>query len=291
MALAQQRHLLQVALVDRLVGQLMTRLKERELYDQSLIILTADHGVSFRPGDLRREVSRTNLPEIMSVPLMVKEPGQRLGGVDDGNVQSVDILPTIADVLGVSVPWVMDGHSFRGKLDRAATEKVFFPRLNRTGAKVVAQPESALAATLRVARTGRAYRDPVNFYGVGPFGDLVGKRVQHLDVTPESRLEAGLAHRDLLSSVDPASGFVPALIAGRIARARDVVGPLDLAIALNGVIRATTRTLAESNELAFSALVAEESLRTGDNKVEVFALFESAGRIRLESTRLIAAWW
>jgi hypothetical protein len=290
-ALAQQRHLLQVALVDKLVGQLMTRLKERDLYDQSLIILTADHGVSFRPGDLSREVSKTNLPEIMSIPLIVKEPGQRQGGADDRNVQSVDILPTIADVLGVSVPWLMDGHSVRGKIDGASKEKVFFPRLNRTGARVVAQPESALAATLDIARTRRAHWDPVNFYGIGPFGELVGKRVQDLDVTLEPRLEAGLAHGDLLSRVDPASGFVPVLIAGRIGMAKGVTGPVDLAIALNGVISATTRTLAESNALAFSALVAEESLRTGHNKVEVFALSESEGHIRLESTRLIAAWW
>ena len=49
-----QRHLLQVGLVDRLLGQLIDRLERDGLYDRSLVIVTADHGVSFHPGDRRR---------------------------------------------------------------------------------------------------------------------------------------------------------------------------------------------------------------------------------------------
>ena len=39
----------------------------------------------------------------MSVPLFIKLPGQTEGRIDDRNVESVDILPTIADVLGISI--------------------------------------------------------------------------------------------------------------------------------------------------------------------------------------------
>ena len=51
--MSYKRYLRQVGFADRLVGQLMRRLRERGLYDRSLIVVTADHGVSFRAGQSR----------------------------------------------------------------------------------------------------------------------------------------------------------------------------------------------------------------------------------------------
>src|SRR5207247_355902 len=65
-----QRHLLQVQYVDRLVGQLVARLKQEGLWDRALVIVTADHGVSFRPGELFKEIDDDTLPDIMSLPLL-----------------------------------------------------------------------------------------------------------------------------------------------------------------------------------------------------------------------------
>src|SRR5690606_24984891 len=47
--------------------------------------------------------------EIAYVPLLVKAPGQTTGSVDDRNVQGVDLLPTLADLVGVEIPWEVDG--------------------------------------------------------------------------------------------------------------------------------------------------------------------------------------
>ena len=76
-----QRHLLQVGLVDTLVGQLLARLKSAGLYEQSLIVITADHGVSFRPHDNRRSLTKTNFADVMTVPLFVKAPFQPQGEI------------------------------------------------------------------------------------------------------------------------------------------------------------------------------------------------------------------
>ena len=54
----QQRHLLQVGFVDRFVGRLVDRLKTQGIYDDALIILTADHGTSFQHGLPRPYVQR-----------------------------------------------------------------------------------------------------------------------------------------------------------------------------------------------------------------------------------------
>lgn len=103
------RYRLQVGFVDRFVGRLLDRLVETHILDRCLLIVTADHGVSFRPGHSRRLPDADNLADIASVPLFIKLPGQKEGRTDDRNVQSVDIFPTIAESLGIDLSEPVDG--------------------------------------------------------------------------------------------------------------------------------------------------------------------------------------
>jgi hypothetical protein len=105
----RQRHLLQVQATDALLGQLIDELRAADVYDDALIVVTADHGVSFAPGAPTREVVAGNEEQILWTPLLVKAPGQTRGEVDDSNVLSIDILPTVAGVLGIEIPWEVDG--------------------------------------------------------------------------------------------------------------------------------------------------------------------------------------
>ena len=75
------------------------------------MVVLADHGVSFVPGGNARLVDRDNIADIARVPLFVKLPGQRAGRVDTRAARTIDVLPTIADVLGVRLPWRVDGRS------------------------------------------------------------------------------------------------------------------------------------------------------------------------------------
>lgn len=108
-----QRHLLQVGYVDRILGDIVRRVRVAGLWKRSLLVVTADHGVSFHPGDERRTVDRRNVSDIAFVPLFVKMPGQGVGRVDDREARTVDIFPTIAEGLGLVVPWHVDGRSLR----------------------------------------------------------------------------------------------------------------------------------------------------------------------------------
>ena len=71
-----QRHLAQVGFADRLVGDLIARLREVGAYDKALVIITADHGASYREGRSRRrpQPQRQNLSDILQVPILVKLP-------------------------------------------------------------------------------------------------------------------------------------------------------------------------------------------------------------------------
>jgi hypothetical protein len=108
---AYERHLLQVGYVDLVLGRIIQRLRETGLWKPSLMIVTADHGISFRPGEPVRNVDTTNIADIAPVPLFVKEPEQNTGVVDDRSARTIDIVPTIADVLGIHAPWRLDGRS------------------------------------------------------------------------------------------------------------------------------------------------------------------------------------
>ena len=52
--LERQRHLLQAGYTDALVGQILDRVEEVGLYDESAIVVTADHGVAFHADENRR---------------------------------------------------------------------------------------------------------------------------------------------------------------------------------------------------------------------------------------------
>jgi hypothetical protein len=103
------RYRLQVGFVDRFLGRLLDRLVETNVLEPCLLIVTADHGVSFRPVHSRRMPDAVNLADIASVPLFIKLAGQKQGRVDDRNVESVDILPTIAESLGIELSEPVDG--------------------------------------------------------------------------------------------------------------------------------------------------------------------------------------
>ena len=106
------RHLLQVGLVDNLLGMTIERLKEQQLYDPSLIIVTADHGISFWPTTQIKNTNLLNdLQDVAHIPLFIKLPLRNNGKKDFKNIKHVDLLPTIADVIKIDLPFATDGNS------------------------------------------------------------------------------------------------------------------------------------------------------------------------------------
>jgi hypothetical protein len=108
-AVSRQRHLLQSEYADRLLGDVLRRLEEIDEYDDSIIVVVGDHGVAFEPGEPSRRVTDANLEQITYTPLFIKAPGLDAGVVDDSNLNSTDVLPTIASLLDITVPWDIDG--------------------------------------------------------------------------------------------------------------------------------------------------------------------------------------
>jgi hypothetical protein len=120
---ARQRHVLQTQAADRLLGDLLDRVRADGTYDDTLIAVTADHGYAFSEDAPLRGLDEDNYDEIMWTPLIVKGPGQRRPEIDDSNVNSLDILPTIAAELGIDeLPWEAEGRP-AGTVERDPGDK------------------------------------------------------------------------------------------------------------------------------------------------------------------------
>ena len=108
----EQRFLLQVGLVDRLLGKLIGRLRRNGMYDNTMIVVTADHGFAWITDvPDRRRIRPATVAEIAPVPFFVKAPRQRRGVVNDSYVATLDVTPTIADLLNRRLPYRADGRS------------------------------------------------------------------------------------------------------------------------------------------------------------------------------------
>ena len=280
---AYQRHLLQLGFADRELGRLIDHLKRRGLYDRSLIVVLSDHGVSFQPGGWRRPVSRGNVADVAPTALFVKGPRQQAGAIDDDAVRTIDLLPTIADLLDVPLRGAVDGRSMFGAgADRERRLDV----MTDSGERIDLEPrafERAKAAALeRKLVLFGAGRGRPGLFGIGPHSQLLGRRVAGLPRAAPSGLRTQIEDGEALRSVDPSASFVPARITGRIVGGR-AGRRRDLAIALNGRVEAVSRTYTTGGRSWFSALVPERALRRGHNELDVLAVSSGADGLRVES--------
>jgi arylsulfatase A-like enzyme len=99
-----------LAYLDAQVGRFLDRLAKTGVLDDALVIVTSDHGESFGShGVFGHGVSVYQ--DVVRVPFVLKLPGQEYGRRIATPVSGVDILPTVADALGLPLPENVDGRS------------------------------------------------------------------------------------------------------------------------------------------------------------------------------------
>jgi hypothetical protein len=227
-----------------------------------------------------RGLSRETYPHIMWTPLIVKTPGQASGRIDDRDTRSIDILPTVADALGIDIPWEVDGVSIDEASERDGESKPFVPttydawRAEEEGhiLEVDARPgfEEVLAA------------DAVEWTGPGAVwkrtehGDLVGRDLEH--VTVGGAMEPQLAVEDLGSLTRLARDSPPRIeIIGEIVGDDELPVGTPVALAVNGTIGAVAEIeditkFGDSIGARVHAIVPPELVDVGANEVEAFVV-------------------
>lgn len=262
------RHLVQLQYTDRLLGDVLTNLEEAGRYDESLIIVTADHGAAFQGGEPLRGLSQANHHEVMWVPLFVKRPGQDEGEVSDRPTETIDILPTIAEVVGVDLPWEVDGVSvLEDGPDRPARMIEWqyntvppgddgFVSFDRAEGY-----ERVLAATTPLAGAGD---DLFALQRIGPYADLVGTEVAEQEIGPPADFEV-ISEMPSTLRIGEDDTVLPAWIQGLWAGAPEGWA----VVALDGTIAGIGKVYQQGEFASFWTMVPEALLTPGDHELSV----------------------
>lgn len=127
-----QSHLRQYVATDRLIADMISSLRKSPNWDRTMVIVTADHGLTFSPGEsLRDTVNENNrdaMDDVFRVPLFIKYPGQSTGRTVDCAASTMDIVPTVLSVVGVEPAWKVDGIDLTGPCPRRESRLVRWPQ-------------------------------------------------------------------------------------------------------------------------------------------------------------------
>ncbi|MHC5056347.1 MAG: sulfatase [Planctomycetota bacterium] len=198
-------------LVDRWVGRILQKIDDLDLWRNSIVVFTSDHGMSL--GEHNR-TGKSNInerddrrwpiyPEIAHVPFMIAAPGLDGGREVGALVQPPDILPTLFDIANVPAqqPEPFHGKSFAPLLESGSvTRTVEAMRLFAVSACFIRLREGEVPAN---ALTPVVYTQRWAYVPLGPTGtrelyDLAADPLAAHDVAAPNAAVCDELHAKLL---------------------------------------------------------------------------------------------
>jgi hypothetical protein len=250
-----QMQTMQAGAADRALGELIDHLERRGIWDDALLAVMADHGSSVTPPDFGRKITDANREEVLRVPMLIKAPGQTEGAVRDDVAMTVDLVPSIVDLLDIRTDWEFDGHSL---FDRSSP--TLDPQVSRD-----------VDAAIRVAEAQAARTTGDDWIGLVATGDhhgLVGRPVAAFEEGRPSPLRWTLVRQPELADLS-LEGPVPFVLGGSVTHPSSQ--PPQLVVALNGSIAGTVHEYKRMGDGSwrFDAMLADFFVE-GPNEVDAF---------------------
>ncbi|ECJ5867675.1 sulfatase-like hydrolase/transferase [Salmonella enterica subsp. salamae] len=107
-----------ITMTDTHFGKLIDKLKALDMYDDTLIILTTDHGYCFGEREFIGKSYMHSFNELANIPLIVHLPQHRLAGARYQELtQNIDIMPTLLRYFGAETPPEVNGKSLFNIID------------------------------------------------------------------------------------------------------------------------------------------------------------------------------
>jgi len=200
----KQRHFLQVQYVDRLLNNLLEHLQEQQMLNDSMVVVVADHGISFELNDTRRALSDVNKAALLRVPLFIKNPRQIRGERIDHPAMTIDILPTMLATLGFSYEALeMDGINL-------ATSEATGPRTRYANSHLQRELKELTETDLNVAklvadsRAQLKLNDPQRaLWEIGPYDQFRGMAMQAACKKSAASIRVNYDNFTALPNADP----------------------------------------------------------------------------------------
>ena len=126
-----QIHLSQYAATDAIISNMLSTMKKSANWNRTMIIVTADHGITFQQGEKHRETVNVKSPgtleDLYRVPLFIKYPDQNSAAVSDCTASPVDLLATVSAATGIDAGWTTDGADLRTACPQRSERTIIWP--------------------------------------------------------------------------------------------------------------------------------------------------------------------
>ncbi len=130
---AQKAHAAMITRMDRDIGRLISKLKELDIDENTLVIFTSDNGPHseggadpefFDSNGPLRGQKRDLYEGGIRVPMIARWPGKIKGGTESSHVSAFwDFLPTACDIADITAPGSLEGLSFLPELTGQSQKK------------------------------------------------------------------------------------------------------------------------------------------------------------------------
>jgi hypothetical protein len=267
----------QLMATDAAVLDLLKKLRESENWGRTMLIVTADHGITFEEGFFHRGVKygidKEGLgivEDLYRVPFFIKYPNQMESKVNDCAVSHLDVLPTIAATKGVVTEWKFDGTNLEDNCAYQAKRKVL--GVGEEG--IISSSFSAAQKRADFYSTFVPYGGGVNgASSLTPYGALMGMNVS-MSTAKESRVSRwSIDQIDQFQNVE--TGFlaqIPLGVSGSIAVREDLpddaIGLMLIDGKVAGMIAGIGGQLA-GKVVRFKSMLTASALDAGDHVAEL----------------------
>jgi len=249
-------------------------LKKSANWDRTMLIDTADHGITFEVGESKRltidPTAKGTLEDIYRVPFFVKYPGQKERRVDDCPVAGVDLLPTVIGVTGIDPGWDLQGTDLSKKCPTRASRPISWP----DGSATMKTGFSA------VVERAQRYDEWVDAEGsvddivrAGIHGDLVGSQVPVRHDTDASVIWELNRPEDFTRVGSGRFGFVPTQVGGSLTVARDIAPDEEALLVVDGTIVGVVSEIAglkAGESTLFRSTLLARAIPPGSHTVELW---------------------
>ena len=267
-----QTFLVQVGAADNAISELIETLKKNGRWDNTLLVVTADHGISFLPTMPQRHTDFSDMGQsndVYRIPTFIKFPKQSAGKISDCAMSNLDILPTIIDVTETETAWEFAGQSVAKDCPAGRTRTV----VSATGETAV------LSDGFEVVKERSDYYDSVvaregslrRVAGVGLSASLVG---QALPTVANSTTVTGwsVTQKKMFTNVSTKEGArVPSLITGNIQLAKPLDVGTEGVVAIDGIAAGVIGELSGARDVvSYTAILDYGLLTEGAHTVELY---------------------
>ena len=269
---AYQTFLHQLGAADAEISSVIDVLKKNNRWESTLLVVTADHGISFLPTLPQRHtdfVETEQADDIFRIPTFIKYPQQAIGSISDCAISNLDLLPTIVAVTETSTEWKFDGQS----LSKSCP-------VDRTRRVVSATGEESILSTGFESTLGRSeYYDSLvtktgpmqQVSAIGNSASLIGRRIS-ANSSEVLATSWTLKQKNMFKNVQTSRGSkVPSLITGVVTLKDSVDEGVEGIIAIDGIAAGVIGELSGAlGEVPYTAILDYALLTKGEHKVELF---------------------